>query len=74
MAITAPAAPKPIDDFGLWLSAFTQPTVLSELGALVVCIALALGITWLLRRALRMQEEKTSVLFGRRLVDGGARS
>ena len=55
MAITAPAAPKPIDDFGLWLSAFTQPTVLSELGALVVCIALALGITWLLRRALRMQ-------------------
>ncbi len=70
MAITAPAAPKPIDDFSLWLSAFAQPTVLTELGALAVCIALALGITWLLRRALRMQDEKTSVLFGRSLIDG----
>lgn len=70
MAISSTAAPQPIDDFGLWLTAFTQPTVLSELGALVVCIALALGITWLLRRALRMQEEKSSVLFGRRLIDG----
>ena len=70
MAITAPAAPKPIDDFGLWLAGFTQPTVLIELVALSICIAVALGFTWLLRRALKMQEEKTSVLFGRSLVDG----
>ena len=70
MATTSSAAPKPIDDFGLWLTAFTQPTVLTELGALALCIAIALGIAWLLRRALRMQEEKTSVLFGRRLIDG----
>ncbi|MDP1781526.1 MAG: mechanosensitive ion channel protein, partial [Hydrogenophaga sp.] len=70
MATTSSAAPKPIDDFGLWLTAFTQPTVLTELGALALCIAIALGIAWLLRRALRMQDEKTSVLFGRRLIDG----
>ena len=57
MATTSTAAPKPIDDFGLWLSAFTQPTVLTELGALVLCIALALGVTWLMRRALGMQAE-----------------
>jgi small-conductance mechanosensitive channel len=70
MTITAPAAPKPIDDFELWLAGFTQPTVLIELGALATCVAVALGFAWLLRRALGMQEEKTSVLFGRRLVDG----
>lgn len=70
MAITAPAAPKPIDDIGLWLSGFLQPTVLLELAALAVCVALALGFSWLLRRALSMQDEKSSVLFGRSLIDG----
>lgn len=70
MATTPTPAPKAIDDFGLWLSAFTQPTVLTELGALALCIAVALGITWLMRRALGMQDERTSVLFGRRLIDG----
>ena len=70
MAITAPAAPKPIDDIGLWLSGFLQPTVLLELAALVVCVALALAFSWLLRRALNMQDEKSSVLFGRSLIDG----
>ncbi|MDM7944445.1 MAG: mechanosensitive ion channel [Hydrogenophaga sp.] len=70
MATTSTAAPKPIDDFGLWLAAFTQPTVLTELGVIALCIAAALGVTWLLRRALGMQEERASVLFGRRLIDG----
>lgn len=70
MAITAPAAPKPIDDIGLWLSGFMQPTVLLELAALAVCVALALGFSWLLRRALSMQDDKASVLFGRSLIDG----
>ena len=70
MAITAPAAPKPIDDIGLWLSGFLQPTVLLELAALAVCVALALGFAWLLRRALNMQDDKASVLFGRSLIDG----
>jgi small-conductance mechanosensitive channel len=70
MAITALAAPKPIDDIGLWLSGFMQPTVLLELAALAVCVALALGFSWLLRRALNMQDDKASVLFGRSLIDG----
>ena len=62
--------PKPIDDIGLWLAGFTQPTVLVELAALAICVALAWGFSWALRNALRMQEDKTSVLFGRRLIDG----
>ena len=66
----ATASPKPIDDFDLWLAGFTQPTVLVELAALAGCIAVALGLSWGLRKALRMEQEKTSVLFGRRLVDG----
>ncbi len=66
----ATPSPKPIDDFNLWLAGFAQPTVLVELAALAACIAVALGLSWALRRALRMQEEKSSVLFGRRLIDG----
>ena len=62
--------PKPIDDLGLWLAGFTQPTVLVELAALVVCIGLAWLISGALRKALRMQDDKTSVLFGRKLIDG----
>ncbi|WP_439588893.1 mechanosensitive ion channel family protein [Hydrogenophaga sp.] len=66
----ANTSPKPIDDIGLWLAGFTQPSVLIELAALAVCVALAWGLSWALRNALRMTEEKTSVLFGRRLIDG----
>lgn len=62
--------PKPIDDIGLWLAGFTQPTVLVELAALAICVALAWGFSWALRNALRMQDDRSSVLFGRRLVDG----
>lgn len=65
-----PTNPKPIDDIGLWLAGFTQPTVLVELAALAVCVALAWGFSWALRNALRMQDDKSSVLFGRRLIDG----
>lgn len=70
MSIPVSATPQPIDDFDLWIAGFTQPTVLLELGALALCIAVACGLTWLLRRSLVMQDEKTSVLFGRHLVDG----
>lgn len=70
MSIPLSATPQPIDDFDLWIAGFTQPTVLLELGALALCIAVACGLTWLLRRSLVMQDEKTSVLFGRHLVDG----
>ncbi|TNF61020.1 MAG: mechanosensitive ion channel [Burkholderiales bacterium] len=64
------AQPKPIDDFGLWLAGFQQPTVLVELGVLLVCIALAWGATALLRRALARPQAEYTVMFGRRLVDG----
>lgn len=70
MSIPLSATPQPIDDFDLWIAGFTQPTVLLELGVLALCIAVACGLTWLLRRSLVMQDEKTSVLFGRHLVDG----
>ncbi|MBW0169861.1 MAG: mechanosensitive ion channel family protein [Hydrogenophaga sp.] len=68
--MNASANPKPIDDIGLWLAGFTQPTVLIELVALLVCVVLAWGLSWALRRGLRMQDDKSSVLFGRRLIDG----
>jgi small-conductance mechanosensitive channel len=68
--MNASANPKPIDDIGLWLAGFTQPTVLIELAALLVCVVLAWGLSWALRRGLRMQDDKSSVLFGRRLIDG----
>lgn len=61
---------KPIDDLGLWLAGFTQPTVLVELAALAICVGLAWLISGALRKALRMQDDKTSVLFGRKLIDG----
>jgi len=64
------ASPKPIDNFDLWLSGFTQPTVLVEIGVLVACALLAWGFTWLLRRAGGMQDEKASIMFGRSVIDG----
>ena len=68
---TSPAiAPPPLDDFAGWLAGFQQPTVWLELGVLALCVALAWGLVTLLRRALDMEEEKSSVLFGRRVMDG----
>ncbi|QCB45993.1 mechanosensitive ion channel domain-containing protein [Hydrogenophaga sp. PAMC20947] len=65
-----PTTPPPIDDLSAWLEGFMQPTVLVELGVLAVCVLLAWGVAASARRALRMQDEKTSVLFGRSVVDG----
>ncbi|WP_372658924.1 mechanosensitive ion channel family protein [Hydrogenophaga sp.] len=65
-----PAVPPPIDDFDRWISAFLQPSVGVELAVLVVCIAAAWGLSALLRRGLGMQEERKSILFGRRVIDG----
>lgn len=62
--------PIPIYDFGLWLSGFQRPSVLLELGSLLLCVALAWGISALLRRALEGPQSGSSVLFGKRLVDG----
>ncbi|MBD3893708.1 mechanosensitive ion channel domain-containing protein [Hydrogenophaga sp.] len=53
-----------------WFAAFLQPALWIELGVLLVCVALAWGLSALLRQTLGMQENRSSVLFGRRLIDG----
>ena len=63
------SAPQPIDDLDGWLAAFTQTTVLVELGALALCVALSWGLVVLLRRGLGAYDGK-SILFGQRGVDG----
>lgn len=52
-----------------WLEAFTQPTVLIELGALALCAVLAWALVGLLRRGVRVNDAR-SILFGRNVVDG----
>ncbi len=63
------AAPKPIDDLEGWLTAFTRPTVLVELLALAICVALAWAVVAVVRRALGGADAR-SIWFGRRSVDG----
>jgi small-conductance mechanosensitive channel len=67
---TLNSTPPPIDDFGAWLAGFQEPTVLVELGALLVCMLAAWALVTLLRRPLGMREDQSSVLFGQRVVDG----
>jgi small-conductance mechanosensitive channel len=64
------ANPKPIDDFDTWIAGFLQPTALIELAVLAVCVAVAWQLAGLLRRAMGVQDEPYSVLFGRRIIDG----
>lgn len=61
--------PKPIDDFEGWLAAFTQPSVLIEVLALAVCVAVAWGVVVLMRRGLGGRGQR-SIWFGSRDVDG----
>ncbi len=68
--MTVSAAPKPIDDLALWAASFLQPTVLIEFAALATAVLLAWGMAFLVRRSAAASENHTSVLFGRRLVDG----
>ena len=62
--------PAPIEDMGAWLQGFLQASVMLEILGLAVCVAIAWGVVSLLRRALGMQEDSASILFGRRVVDG----
>ncbi len=55
-------------DLDSWFAALMRPTSLKELGVLFACGALAWVLVWLARRA--TTPEHTSVLFGRRVVDG----
>jgi small-conductance mechanosensitive channel len=64
------AGPAPIQDLEAWLAGFQQATVWVELGALALCVLLAWGVSALLRRSLNMQQEGSSILFGRQVVDG----
>lgn len=68
--MTVASAPKPIDDLGLWLQSFLQPTVLIEFAALAAAVVLAWGLAALVRRSVAAGQNPSSVLFGRRLVDG----
>ncbi|MBX3611242.1 MAG: mechanosensitive ion channel [Hydrogenophaga sp.] len=61
---------RPVDDLGAWLAAFTRPSALAEMAALAVVVALAWLLARLLQRALNMQAEPNSVMFGRRIIDG----
>jgi small-conductance mechanosensitive channel len=62
--------PAPIEDINAWLAGFTEPTVWLELAVLVGCIAVAWGVAFLLRQVLGMRDDRSSVLFGHRVVDG----
>lgn len=66
----ASASPRPVDDLDAWFQGFLQPAALAELGALALAVLLAWGFSHTLRRALSMQNEPNSVMFGRRIIDG----
>ncbi len=64
----ASASPR-IDTLDEWFAALARPSALTELAALVACVLLA----WLLVRVARRASpvtDGTSILFGRRVVDG----
>ena len=58
-----------ITDLESWLAALARPAALMELGALLLCAVLAWSLSALLRRGVG-SHDKTSILFGRRLLDG----
>ena len=55
-------------DLDSWFAALVRPSSLKELGVLFACGVVAWVLVWLARRA--NVPEHTSVLFGRRVVDG----
>lgn len=58
-----------INDLEDWVAALTQPSALMELASLLLCVGMAWGLAWLLRRAVGGSDRK-SIWFGARLVDG----
>ena len=59
----------PTLDFNDWLAALAKPSTLTELAAVGVCMLLAWVLVWVVRRA-RGEIDDSSILFGRRIVDG----
>jgi small-conductance mechanosensitive channel len=66
----ASASPRPVDDLSAWLHGLLQPAALAELATLLVVALLAWSLVAGLRRALALQNEPQSVMFGQRIVDG----
>ena len=66
----ASASPRPVDDLSAWLHGLLQPAALAELATLLVVALLAWSLVAGLRRALVLQNEPQSVMFGQRIVDG----
>ena len=64
------ASPRPVDDLSAWLHGLLQPAALAELATLLAVALLAWSLVAGLRRALAMQNEPQSVMFGQRIVDG----
>lgn len=64
----AAASPR-IDTLDEWFAALARPSALTELAALVACVLLAWLLVRVARRASRVTDG-TSILFGRRVVDG----
>ncbi len=56
-------------DLDGWIAALARPSALTELAALAICTALAWVLAALLGRSVG-QRERTSILFGKRVVDG----
>jgi len=67
-AASAASAPR-IEGLDGWLTAMSQPSVLTELAALGACVLLAWLVPWLLSRTQHLKND-SSILFGRRIVDG----
>lgn len=66
-------APSRFEDLDAWFAALAQPSALTELGALSGCMLFAWLLVSLLARGvshLRDGGEDSSILFGRRMVDG----
>jgi small-conductance mechanosensitive channel len=63
------ASASRIEGLDGWLTALSQPSVLTELAALGACVLLAWLVPWLLSRTQHLKNE-SSILFGRRIVDG----
>jgi small-conductance mechanosensitive channel len=59
-----------ITDFEGWLAALTKPAALTELAVLLACGVMAWLLASLAGRAMAATRDKSSIMFGRNIVDG----
>ncbi|QIL44351.1 mechanosensitive ion channel [Acidovorax sp. HDW3] len=67
--MSGPAKTPVFEDLGRWLYDFSRPSILIEIGALLVCAGLAWLVVLLLRKKFYHNDPR-STLFGRRAIDG----